>query len=102
MQYIKNKNNIRKYFHEQSMLMLEKQFLYSAKSLIPSIEQEDIIRSDKKGIRPQLFNIEKEKLEDDFTCLNNMNSTHVLNALSPAFTASFELADLIIKQSNFK
>ena len=46
------------------------------------------------------FNIDKEKMEDDFICLNSVNSTHVLNAISPAFTASFELADLIIKQSN--
>ena len=29
------------------------------------------------------------------------NSTHVLNAISPAFTASFALADVIIERSNF-
>ena len=30
-------------------------------------------------------------------CIQKENSTHILNAISPAFTASFELADLIIK-----
>ena len=32
--------------------------------------------------------------------INDKFSTHVLNAISPAFTASFALADLIIKKSN--
>ena len=35
-----------------------------------------------------------------FVCINEENSTHVLNAISPAFTSSFELADLIIDKSN--
>ena len=46
-----------------------------------------------------LFNKEREKLEDDFLCITQNNTTHVLNAISPAFTASFALADLIIEKS---
>ena len=38
-------------------------------------------------------------LVDDFICTNDENSTHVLNAVSPAFTSSFSLADLIINYS---
>ena len=51
------------------------------------------------GIRAQLFNLKEGKLVDDFLCINGTNSTHVLNAISPAFTASFELGDLIIDRS---
>ena len=36
----------------------------------------------------------------DFKMENGVSSTHILNAISPAFTASFSLADLIIKNSN--
>ena len=57
---------------------------------------EDIELSEKVGIRSQLFNHETSKLENDFICLHVANSTHILNAISPAFTASFSLADLII------
>jgi hypothetical protein len=53
------------------------------------------------GIRAQLYNKTNNKLEDDFLLLNGQSSTHILNAISPAFTASFELADLIINLSNF-
>jgi hypothetical protein len=33
--------------------------------------------------------------------LNGPNSTHVVNAISPAFTASFELADYILDNSRY-
>jgi hypothetical protein len=33
--------------------------------------------------------------------LNGENSTHVVNAISPAFTASFALADHILDNSDF-
>ena len=71
----------------------------AAKELIPNIKINDILESQKVGIRSQLFNLEKKHLEDDFICINDINSTHILNAISPAFTASFELADLIIDKS---
>jgi HAD superfamily hydrolase (TIGR01662 family) len=51
------------------------------------------------GIRSQLFNRSKQRLEDDFLCLPGPASTHVLNAISPAVTASFGLADLILDQA---
>jgi len=38
-------------------------------------------------------------LVDDFVMINNKHSTHVVNAISPAFTASFSLADLILDKS---
>ena len=71
----------------------------AAKKLIPSLKSEFIEPSNKVGIRAQLFNLKDGNLIDDFLCINGRNSTHVLNAISPAFTASFELADLIINRS---
>ena len=38
-------------------------------------------------------------MQDDFLCLSGSGSTHILNAISPAFTASFALADLILDQA---
>ncbi len=99
-QYFKNKNGFKKYVHEQALLTIKPLVVNSARALIPTLKSSDVIRSNKVGIRSQLFNIEKEKLEDDFICINGQNSTHVLNAISPAFTASFELADKIIEFSN--
>ena len=60
---------------------------------------EDIIPSRKVGIRPQLYNNISRKLLTDFYLETTPCSTHILNAISPAFTASFSLADLIINET---
>ena len=98
-QYLLNQNGFRKYAQEQLLLSLFPLMLKSAQELIPNIRADDIETSDKVGIRSQLFNLQKQKLEDDFLYLENSDSLHILNAISPAFTASFALADLIINKS---
>lgn len=99
-QYLLNKEGFRKYVHEQSMLFFKPIMIKSAKKLIPSINERDLKISTKVGIRPQLFNKNTQKLENDFLTLKGLASTHVLNAISPAFTASFALADLIIDKNS--
>ena len=98
-QYILNHGNIRKYMHEQAFLNTPRLFLKAAQELIPKIRREDIEKSTKSAIRPQLFCNRKQEFVDDFLCLPGKSSTHVLNAISPAFTASFALADKIIEES---
>ena len=98
-QYLLNQNNFRRYVHEQAFLSLPPLLIQAARELIPTIKQEDIEMSPKVAIRSQLFNQQTQRLEDDFLCLPADHSTHILNAISPAFTASFALADLILERS---
>lgn len=98
-QYIRNRSNFRKYVHEQAPLFYKPLMVKQAKKLIPDIRENDLEISEKVGIRPQLFNTATKKLEHDFLYSVSTKSTHVLNAISPAFTASFELSDLIIDKS---
>tara|TARA_B100000886_G_scaffold336920_1_gene296614 strand:+ start:9448 stop:10665 length:1218 start_codon:yes stop_codon:yes gene_type:complete len=98
-QYLMNKNKFRQYVHQQSLQAFEPFLIKSAQNLVPLIQLKDIEISEKIGIRAQLFDNKKMSLEDDFICTNDENSTHVLNAVSPAFTSSFSLADLIINYS---
>ena len=102
--YLMNRGGFRRYFHEQALLYVPNLFFKAAKELIPSLKYEDIEKSNKVGIRSQLLDIEREKLVDDFLCLDGPSSTHLLNSISPAFTASFEFADyvldLILKKIN--
>ena len=98
-QYLANKGGFRRYVHEQAFLALPPLLIRAAQELIPAVKPEHIELSPKVGIRSQLFNQETEQLEDDFLCLPGPDSTHVLNAISPAFTASFALGDLIIDQA---
>ena len=74
-------------------------FLRAAQVLVPGLRNEHLIPSQKVGIRAQLYDRESGTLVQDFRLEQGLHSTHVLNAISPAFTASFALADLILDQS---
>ena len=99
-QFIKNKGGFRKYAMEQALQGLKPIFLNSARLLVPKLEFKHLKLSSKVGIRAQLFDKKKGILLDDFYLEKTINSTHVLNAISPAFTASFALAEVIINKSN--
>ena len=49
------------------------------------------------GIRAQLFNKQKRELVMDFLVEKRDNQIHILNAVSPAFTASFAFSEYILE-----
>lgn len=95
-QWLNNKNNFRVYSRQQALLGLKSLFFRSAKLLIPNLEINDLLKCKKVGIRPQLFDNKTGNLLKDFYIENASCSTHVLNAISPAFTSSFAFADYVI------
>ena len=99
-QYLLNQNKFRNYVHDQSLQAFKPFLLKAAKKLVPLLQSNEIEMSDKSGIRAQLYNKKESNLVEDFIYINRLNSTHILNAVSPAFTSSFALADLIINSSN--
>ena len=50
------------------------------------------------GIRPQLYDNEKNILENDFILKQHENSLHILNTISPAWTTSFINAKYVINK----
>ena len=52
----------------------------------------------KPGIRAQLVDITKRKLEMDFVLEGDRHSMHVLNAVSPAFTCSLPFAEHVCER----
>ena len=92
---------MRNYVYNQAFDWTPKNFLSAVKAIIPKIEMIHIERSSKVGIRPQLYDKNNRKLVQDFVMLDGPSSTHVVNAVSPAFTASFELADYILDNSKY-
>jgi L-2-hydroxyglutarate oxidase LhgO len=54
----------------------------------------------KSGIRAQLFDLEQNKLEMDFVIEGNKDSTHVLNAVSPAWTCALSFAKYVYEFMN--
>ncbi|MBO8240516.1 L-2-hydroxyglutarate oxidase [Prochlorococcus marinus XMU1412] len=97
-QYFHDNDGFRKYVNEQAFLGFPMFFLKSAQELIPNLKYSHIEPSKKVGLRAQLFDMNSKKMIKDFLCLEGDNSTHILNSISPAFTASFAFADFIINK----
>jgi L-2-hydroxyglutarate oxidase len=98
--YIHNENNFRKLAHVELGKYIKSNFLLATKKLVPSLKIDDFVPTKKAGIRPQLINIHTKKLEMDYILEGLDDSIHVLNAISPAFTASFAFSELIVDAAN--
>ena len=77
---------------------IHKYFCQEARKLIPELKDSDIAPSNKWGIRPQLINWDTKELEMDFIIEQHHNQLHILNAISPAFTASMSMAKYLVKK----
>ena len=77
---------------------LQRHLVSQAKALVPSVDLKDFKERGKPGIRAQLLDIKNKKLEMDFVVRGNENSTHVLNAVSPAWTSALAMANHVCKK----
>jgi len=100
-QYRLNKQDFRAYAHRELRQLRKKQFITTIQKLVPNVTMSDLVLSDKVGIRAQLLNKKTKNLEMDFIVLKEGNTTHVLNAVSPAFTCSFSFARSIVSSLPF-
>ncbi|KIL45816.1 L-2-hydroxyglutarate oxidase [Jeotgalibacillus soli] len=74
----------------------KKHFIQNAQKLMPDIKEDDIIPG-PAGVRAQALRNDGS-LVDDFFIIPGKRSIHVLNAPSPAATASIEIGKEIVKQ----
>ena len=64
-----------------------------AQELVPSVSKDAFTEWGKSGIRAQLFNRREKRLEMDFVVETGERQTHVLNAVSPAWTGSLSFGE---------
>lgn len=74
-------------------------FVRSLQTLIPEVQEDDIIPS-PAGVRAQALN-EDGTLVQDFALLPTENALHVCNAPSPAATASLKIGEVISQTVSF-
>jgi (S)-2-hydroxyglutarate dehydrogenase len=90
-----------KYFSEGIAEMYrsfsKKAFLQSIQELMPEIQSDDLIRS-KAGVRAQALRYSGD-LIDDFYLIESKRAIFVLNAPSPAATASLEIGKYIAERA---
>ncbi len=80
-------------FNEMQRSFSKQKFVESLRKLIPDINEEDIYPGGS-GVRAQALD-NNGKLVDDFRILEAENMIHVLNAPSPAATASISIGNKI-------
>jgi len=73
-------------------------FLRTLQRLIPSLEMDDL-KPGRSGVRAMLLN-KKGDTRDDFRIEYGEDSIHVLNAPSPAATASLAIGDAVWEMAN--
>ena len=71
-------------------------FYREAEGLAVGFEPSDLLPGKEPGIRAQLVDTGKAELLSDFVIEPGPRSTHVLNAVSPAFTSSAPFAEYVV------
>ncbi|WP_448588129.1 L-2-hydroxyglutarate oxidase [Thermocrinis sp.] len=69
-----------------------------AKMLVHNMPSAKHFKWSKPGIRPQLINKRTLALIQDFVVEGDDYSVHILNAVSPAFTASFPFSEYVVEK----
>lgn len=90
-----SESNFRKLTFEEFRKYYRKYFIQRASNLVKEIDINKFGNYLLSGIRAQLLDTEKMKLVMDFVVEHGENSTHVLNAVSPAFTCAFSFSKFI-------
>jgi L-2-hydroxyglutarate oxidase len=74
----------------------QKHLVNQAKALAPSVQPRDFKEKGRPGVRAQLLHVPTGKLEMDFVVESGAQSTHILNAVSPAWTSSLAFAKHVV------
>ena len=96
--YVEGKQGFRAYAHAEGGRFLKGRFAAAARALVPRLEARHLLPSDKVGIRAQLVDRTRRELVMDFVVERGEHSTHLLNAVSPAFTSAFAFARLALDE----
>lgn len=96
LMYIANQQHFRDLMYSEVKKYIKPYFVSASRKLVSNINSNDLLSSNKVGIRPQLINLAKRRIEMDYIIEQNASSIHVLNAISPAFTGSLAFASLLV------
>lgn len=67
-----------------------------AAELVPTVRAADFTHRGRPGVRAQLLHLPTKRLEMDFVVRSGPGSTHILNAVSPAWTSALAVADYVV------
>jgi L-2-hydroxyglutarate oxidase LhgO len=95
-----NQDHFRSVALEEMMKATKFGFFREAKHLVKKLSISDLKLGRNPGIRAQLIDTNNMKLINDFLVLSEDSSTHILNAVSPAFTCSLSFSEYVLSTIN--
>jgi len=96
--FFTNAFNFRNLTFEEIKKYYRNYFIQQATHLVKKIDINNFGSYLTPGIRAQLLNTEEMKLVMDYVVEQGENSTHILNAVSPAFTSAFSFSKFIVDE----
>lgn len=93
-----NNDRFRDLVREETSKYQRTAFVRSARLIAPGLTARDFASAGKVGIRAQLVDVQSMRLTMDYVIEKGPRSTHVLNAVSPAFTSSLPFAEHVVDQ----
>ncbi|HEV2866479.1 MAG TPA: L-2-hydroxyglutarate oxidase [Allosphingosinicella sp.] len=101
-QFVSGRDGFRRLAWQEGRRYSKSRFAQAARALLPRLRPEHLLPCDKVGIRAQMLDRKAGRLVTDFLVEAGPASTHVLNAISPAFTSAFPLARLVCDDNLLK
>lgn len=93
-----NAFGFRKLAFDEVRKYIKSHFLRLATVLTNNLDHSGFTNWSEPGIRAQLLNTKTLELVQDFEVQNAKNSTHILNAVSPAFTCSVSFSKWVVDE----
>jgi len=95
--FIKNEN-FRKIAFDEVKKYLKGYMLKEASKLVKDFDPDGFTHWGTPGIRAQLIDVRNLQLVHDFVVEGDERSIHILNAISPAFTASLPFTKFVVQE----
>lgn len=94
-QYTSGKDGFRRLAVQEGRRYFKTWFADAAQAVVPRLQPEHLLPTKKVGIRAQMLDKQTGRLVTDFLIERGESSTHILNAISPAWTSAFPFARYI-------
>ncbi len=94
--FFKNSFHFRDLAFEEMRKYSKKYFISLAQDMIQNIDPKGFTEFTTPGIRAQLLDKKEMMLVQDFIIEGDKQTTHILNAVSPAFTCAFPFSDFVV------
>lgn len=98
--FLLNRFNFRRLAFEEMRKYQKGFFIAESRKLLKRLDPARFGDYTPPGIRAQLLNLTTDELVMDFLIEHAEDSTHVLNAVSPAFTSAFSFATHIVAEAS--